>query len=135
MHRLGTKSSSRNIPVIPHDEYLRIFSWNVNRCDDAKVVSITQYLNQHRPHLALLSECNKDIPWNHSKRFHENLVLLWDAEHVNCQLLFEYAKTDKTIDKYCSVKVTSVRYKTVSFIFHGVYGDPEHGLDLKVWSL
>lgn len=56
-------------------------------------------------------------------------MLLWDAVHVDCELLFDHAKTD-TIDRYCSVKVTPVRYKIFSFIFHGVYGDPD-GLDLS----
>jgi len=89
----------------------------------------------HKPHLVILQECETHIKWKSSTK-HENLMLLWDKERINCDISFRYHKENaRGIDKYISANIQLVKYPSVKFKFHGVYGDLTYGLDLEPLKL
>lgn len=78
-----SSSSSSRIFDTPYEEYLKIISWNVNRCDaeySPKIKAIDEFLEQYDHQLIILQEYKTHIPWRASTQY-ENL-LLQDGERV-----------------------------------------------------
>lgn len=72
-----SSSSSSRIFDTPYEEYLKIISWNVNRCDaeySPKIKAIDEFLEQYDHQLIILQEYKTHIPWRASTQY-ENLLL------------------------------------------------------------